>query len=185
MLKFAVAFEGPVAVRYPRGEAYTGLAEFRAPVELGRAEVLRQGRQVAVLAVGSRVAACSEALEALRARGFDPTFVNMRFVKPFDRELVEELAKTHGCLVTVEENVKTGGFGEQVLAFIQERRLAAEVEIIALPDAFISHGSVAWQERQAGIDAGSIETRILDCLQRQAAGGEDARTEQKSGRKDR
>lgn len=185
MLKFAVAFEGPVAVRYPRGEAYTGLAEFRAPVELGRAEVLRQGRQVAVLAVGSRVAACSEALEALRARGFDPTFVNMRFVRPFDRELVEELAKTHGCLVTVEENVKTGGFGEQVLAFIQERRLAAEVEIIALPDAFISHGSVAWQERQAGIDAGSIEARILDCLQRQAAGGEDARTEQKSGRKDR
>lgn len=160
MMKFAVHYDGPVAIRYPRGEAYTGLEEYRAPVEYQKAEWIYHGEEVAILAVGSRVRAAEKAVEVLRSKGWNPTLVNMRFVKPFDQAVVQKLAKSHQCLFTVEENVKTGGFGEQVLTFVKENRLDADVEILALPDTFISHGSVEYQERITGIDAQGIAESV-------------------------
>lgn len=167
MMKFAVHFPGPVAIRYPRGEAYTGLEEYRGIIEYGKAEWIHHGEDAAILAVGSRVAAAKKAVEYLKSRGFNPTLVNMRFVKPFDQGMVEQLAENHRCLFTVEENVKIGGFGQQVLAYVKEQNLEVDVKILALPDSFISHGSVDYQEKAAGLDeegiASVIESYLTQC----------------------
>lgn len=160
MMKFAVGYSGPIAIRYPRGEAYTGLEEYRMPVTYQKAEKICQGKEIAILAVGSKVKAAQEALERLKEQGCHPTLVNMRFVKPFDEEMIRELAKEHRCLFTVEENVKSGGFGQQILSFAQEQGLDVDVQILALPDAFVSHGSVAYQERITGLDAEGIAQSI-------------------------
>lgn len=167
MMKFAVHCQGPVALRYPRGEAYTGLEEFRAPIEAGKAEVIREGSQIALLAVGNMVKIAEEVADRLQERGVSATLVNMRFVKPFDRDLLKKLAENHPVFVTMEENVKSGGFGQQVLAFCGEAGLDVSVCIAAVPDCFIGHGSVDWQRKQTGLDADSILERIDKLRERQ------------------
>ena len=160
MMKFAVHFHGPIALRYPRGEAYTGLEQFRAPIEYGKAEVIREGREIALLAVGSMVRIAEEAADRLEEMGISVTLVNVRFVKPFDRELLKKLSETHSVFVTMEENVRTGGFGQQVLDYAEEEKLPVTVSIAAVPDTFVSHGSVEWQRKQVGLDTDSILERI-------------------------
>lgn len=167
MMKFAVHCQGPVALRYPRGEAYTGLEEFRAPIEAGKAEVIREGSQIALLAVGNMVKIAEEVADRLQERGVSATLVNMRFVKPFDRDLLKKLAENHPVFVTMEENVESGGFGQQVLAFCGEAGLDVSVCIAAVPDCFIGHGSVDWQRKQTGLDADSILERIDKLRERQ------------------
>ena len=161
MMKFAVGFDGPVAIRYPRGTAYTGLEEHRASIEEGKAEVIRTGTEIALLAVGSMVQTAEEVSALLQEKGRDVTVVNMRFVKPFDKELVYHLAQTHALLVTMEENVKTGGFGEQVLQYLEEEDCRSSVLTAAIPDRFVRHGSPASQKKAAGLDAETITERIL------------------------
>ena len=153
-----------MAVRYPKGEAYTGLEEFRAPLETGKAEVIRRGSGVALLAVGAMVRVAEETAEQLKEHGLDVTLVNMRFVKPFDRELLKELSADHSLFVTMEENVESGGFGQQVMDFVVQEDLPARVCIAAIPDCFVGHGSVEWQRRQTGLDADSVTEKILDRL---------------------
>lgn len=151
MIKFAVDYDGPIAVRYPRGEAYTGLKEFRAPICLGKSEVIHEGSRVALLAVGSMVKMAEEVQKQLKERmDMDAALMNARFVKPIDEELLRSFADTYELVVTLEENVKDGGFGERVLAFAEEEDLPFGVEIIALPDRFIPHGSVSYQMKQVG-----------------------------------
>ncbi len=161
MIKFAVDYDGPVAVRYPRGEAYTGLKEFRAPVCLGKSEVIYEGSQIALLAVGSMVKMAESVREQLKERmGVDAALINARFVKPIDEEFLRSLAKDYDLVVTMEENVEDGGFGERVLAFAEEEELPFGVEIIALPDRFIPHGSVSYQMKQVGFTPEDICERI-------------------------
>lgn len=161
MIKFAVNYDGPIAVRYPRGEAYTGLKEFRAPICLGKSEVIHEGSRVALLAVGSMVKMAEEVQKQLKERmDMDAALVNARFVKPIDEELLRSFADTYELVVTLEENVKDGGFGERVLAFAEEEDLPFGVEIIALPDRFIPHGSVSYQMKQVGFTPEDICGRI-------------------------
>lgn len=161
MIKFAVDYDGPIAVRYPRGEAYTGLKEFRAPICLGKSEVIHEGSRVALLAVGSMVKMAEEVQKQLKERmDMDAALVNARFVKPIDEELLRSFADTYEFVVTLEENVKDGGFGERVLAFAEEEDLPFGVEIIALPDRFIPHGSVSYQMKQVGFMPEDICGRI-------------------------
>lgn len=161
MMKFAVHFNGPIALRYPRGEAYTGLQEHRAPIRYGKAEVLEQGEKIALLAVGNMVKTAVQVRELLQEQGYQVTLVNMRFVKPFDMALVRELSGSHELLVTMEENVRNGGFGEQVASFVMEEGLSARVQIIALPNRFVHQGSVSSQMKETGIDAESVAGKIL------------------------
>lgn len=161
MMKFAVHFNGPIALRYPRGEAYTGLQDHRAPVRYGKAEVLEQGEKIALLAVGNMVKTAVQVRELLQEQGYQVTLVNMRFVKPFDMALVRELSGSHELLVTMEENVRNGGFGEQVASFVMEEGLPARVQIIALPNRFVHQGSVSSQMKETGIDADSVAGKIL------------------------
>lgn len=161
MMKFAVHFNGPIALRYPRGEAYTGLQEHRAPIRYGKAEVLEQGEKIALLAVGNMVKTAVQVRKLLQEQGYQVTLVNMRFVKPFDMALVRELSGSHELLVTMEENVRNGGFGEQVASFVMEEGLSARVQIIALPNRFVHQGSVSSQMKETGIDAESVAGKIL------------------------
>lgn len=168
MIKFAVDYDGPIAVRYPRGEAYTGLKEFRAPICLGKSEVIHEGSRVALLAVGSMVKMVEEVQKQLKERmDMDAALVNARFVKPIDEELLRSFADTYELVVTLEENVKDGGFGERVLAFAEEEDLPFGVEIIALPDRFIPHGSVSYQMKQVGFTPEDICGRIEEYYRKQ------------------
>ena len=168
MIKFAVDYDGPIAVRYPRGEAYTGLKEFRAPICLGKSEVIQEGSRVALLAVGSMVKMAEEVQKQLKERmDMDAALVNARFVKPIDEELLRSFADTYELVVTLEENVKDGGFGERVLAFAEEEDLPFGVEIIALPDRFIPHGSVSYQMKQVGFTPEDICGRIEEYYRKQ------------------
>lgn len=168
MIKFAVDYDGPIAVRYPRGEAYTGLKEFRAPICLGKSEVIHEGSRVALLAVGSMVKMAEEVQKQLKERmDMDAALVNARFVKPIDEELLRSFADTYELVVTLEENVKDGGFGERVLAFADEEDLPFGVEIIALPDRFIPHGSVSYQMKQVGFTPEDICGRIEEYYRKQ------------------
>ena len=168
MIKFAVDYDGPIAVRYPRGEAYTGLKEFRTPICLGKSEVIHEGSRVALLAVGSMVKMAEEVQKQLKERmDMDAALVNARFVKPIDEELLRSFADTYELVVTLEENVKDGGFGERVLAFAEEEDLPFGVEIIALPDRFIPHGSVSYQMKQVGFTPEDICGRIEEYYRKQ------------------
>ena len=160
MMKFAIHEKGPVAVRYPRGEAYDGLKEFRAPIVRGKGEVIARGRRIALLAVGSMVKTGERVWKTLRDRGEEVTFVNMRFVKPFDTELLDELAQDHSLFVTMEENVQSGGFGEHGAAYMQKHHPGTTVEIVAIGDCFVEQGDVENWKKKLGLDAESVLNRI-------------------------
>lgn len=161
MMKFAVDWDGPIAVRYPRGEAYDGLQRFRAPVEYGKCEVIYDETEIALLAVGSMVKTAEEVRARLREMGYGCTLVNTRFVKPFDEEKVRELQSEHKLLVTMEENVKSGGFGEAVLDYLNEIGSTVRSLNVSLPDDYIEHGNVELLKAEAGIDAETIVKRIV------------------------
>lgn len=173
MMKFAVHFNGPIALRYPRGEAYTGLEDHREPIRYGKAEVLEEGKEIALLAVGNMVKIAVGVRELLKEQGYDVTLVNMRFVKPFDTALVRELSRSHSLLVTMEENVRNGGFGEQVASFVMEEELPARVQIVALPNRFVRQGSVASQMKETGIDADSVAEKVLKKYRRNGSAPEE------------
>lgn len=161
MMKFAIRQNGPVAIRYPRGEAYTGLEEYRAPIEMGKAEVLEKGKEIAILAVGNMVRTAVQVTENLRKKGYEPTLVNMRFVKPLDTELLDIIKEDHSLIVTMEENVKSGGFGEQVMTYYGSRMHGPAVRIVAIEDRFVPHGSVEDLMRQQQMDSDSVTERML------------------------
>ena len=161
MLKFAIRQKSPVAIRYPRGEAYTGLEDYRAPIEMGKAEILEKGKKIAILAVGNMVRTAVQVTENLRNCGYEPTLVNMRFVKPLDMDLLEILREDHSLIVTMEENVKSGGFGEQVMTYYGSRLHSPAVRIVAIEDQFVPHGSVEDLMHQQQMDSASVTERIL------------------------
>ncbi len=162
MMKFAVAFGAPAAVRYPRGEAYDGLKEYRQPIRLGKSETIFEGEKIALFAVGSMVKTAEEVRLRLMEQGISPTLVNARFVQPFDRERLRELAQSHSLIVTMEENVASGGFGEHAAAFFAEENLQAPLLAIAIPDTYVEHGSVEKLKELLRIDTDSIVQRILE-----------------------
>lgn len=155
-LKFALSYTGPVAIRYPRGQAYDGLREFRSPVAFGRGEMLYAEKEIAIVAVGSMVSTGEHIRNKLKARGHSCTLVNARFVKPFDTELIESLVPGHRLIVTMEENVLAGGFGLAVADFIRSRHPEISVCHVALPDAYVEHGNVSILREHLMIDSDSV-----------------------------
>ena len=164
MLKYAIAFDAPIALRYPRGEAYDGLQEYRQPVVLGQCEEIVAGSRVLLFALGSMVATAEEVRQLLLGHGIEATLVNARFAKPFDQEYLMQAMKDHSLIVTMEENVVTGGFGEQVACFLREQGYEGEVLPVAIPDAFVEHGNVNVLKQMLGMDAASVADRIIQQL---------------------
>lgn len=164
-LEFAVSScQGPVAIRYPRGQAYRGLKEFQAPVRYGKGELLYEGQEIALLAVGSMVSTAKHVREKLMEEGIFCTLANGRFIKPIDQELVEELASRHQLVVTLEENVRRGGYGLEVTACIHQCHPETHVLNIALPDAYVEHGNVSLLRESLGIDSTSVIRKIKEMI---------------------
>ncbi len=162
MMKFAVQYQGSIAIRYPRGEAYDGLEEYREPICKGRSEVLFEGKDIALLAVGSMVKTGVQVRKMLMEDGENPTLVNARFVKPLDEKLLSQLAEQHKLFVTMEENVAAGGFGSQVADYMRRMHPEVRVLTIALPDSFIEHGNPEKLKEKAGIDGVSVYRKIKE-----------------------
>jgi 1-deoxy-D-xylulose-5-phosphate synthase len=161
MMKFAVKFESPIALRYPRGEAYDGLKDFRAPIEYGRSEVIYEENDIALFALGSMVRTAEEVRTILKDKGYPVSLVNARFAKPIDTDVIEEICKSHSLIVTLEENVSSGGYGEKVRDYVFDNKLDCDVEIIALPDDYVEHGNVDLLKQEVGIDTDSIVTKVI------------------------
>lgn len=166
MLKFAVNYGAPIAIRYPRGNAYDGLKEFRAPVEVGKCEVIYEEKDICLFALGCMVKIGEEVRQILKDNGFKCTLVNARFAKPIDTEYIHVASSDHKLFVTMEENVASGGLGEKVRAYIDDNRLDCNVLQIAIPDKFVTHGNVDKLRKELGIDAQSIADRIMKEIQR-------------------
>ena len=162
MLKFAVGVDGPLALRYPRGEAYDGLKEFRSPIAYGKSELLYEEEDIAILAVGSMVKTAEQVRRRLKEIGYSCTLVNARFVKPVDTDMITELSKDHRLLVTMEENVQSGGYGEKVQDWIVQKKLPTAVLNISIPDEYVEHGNVDILYEEVGIDAESVTKRIIE-----------------------
>lgn len=170
MLEFAIDFGGPVAIRYPRGKACTGFEKYHAKIEYGKSEIIFEGRDIALLAVGSMVETAAEVKELLQDKQIDATVVNVRFIKPLDEEMLAKIVSTHRYIVTMEEGVLTGGFGETVLHWCQDNAEDMPfIKNISLPDKFIEHGSVEQLKQKYGINAESIAEKIADWREHERA----------------
>lgn len=160
MMKFALGFGAPIAIRYPRGEAYDGLKEYRLPIAYGKAEWIYREEDICLLAVGSMVKVAEQVRRELKERGYSCSLINARFVKPIDEETVMEARAVHKLLVTMEENVASGGFGEKVRDFT-DRTGGGAMLAVHIPDAYVEHGNVELLKKELGMDADSVVKRIL------------------------
>ena len=161
MLRFAVKMGAPAALRYPRGTAYDGFKEYRQPIVYGKSEAIFEEDSIAILSVGHMFETAVRVREQLKDTGYNCTLINARFVKPIDEEMLLALAGEHELLVTIEENVKSGGYGERVLDFVSRKGLKMKVLMIALPDDYIEHGSVDVLRREVLMDDESIAKRVM------------------------
>lgn len=160
MLKYALTLGVPAAVRYPRGTAYDGLKEFRRPIEYGKSEIIYQEEDIALIAVGSMVKTAVAVRNALKEMGYSCSLVNARFVKPIDEEMIREMIKEHKLLVTMEENVASGGFGDRVREYLDDLDTSCKMLSIAIPDEYVEHGNVGLLYQEVGIDADTIVKRV-------------------------
>lgn len=161
MLKYSIDFPAPMAIRYPRGEAYDGLKEYRQPIEYGKAEWIYKEKDIALFAVGSMVKTAEEVRIRLKEEGFaNCSLVNARFVKPMDEEAILDAAEQHEMIVTLEENVLSGGYSQKVLDYVYDNGLDVNVVAVTLPDAYVEHGNVELLKKEVGIDTESIVDKI-------------------------
>ena len=162
MMKFAIDFDGPIAIRYPRGLAYDGLKEYRSPIRFAKSETIFKGTDVAILALGSMVKTAETVCRILKEHGITATLINARFAKPFDGEVIKSLTAYHHTIVTMEENVKSAGFGEHVAEYLEDNGIDLKLINISIPDAYVEHGNVDKLREMLKIDALSVADRIIN-----------------------
>ena len=163
MLEFALLnFNSPVAVRYPRGQAFDGLEDYNEPIRYGRAEMIIEESDIALMAVGNMMVTALEVRDKLKEKGYNITVVNERFVKPVDIDMIKRLSESHRLIVTMEENVLSGGFGETVCQYVFDSGLDVDVLNIALPDDYVEHGNVDILRQESGVDRDSVVQKVLN-----------------------
>ncbi|HDD35664.1 MAG TPA: 1-deoxy-D-xylulose-5-phosphate synthase [Candidatus Desulfofervidus auxilii] len=161
MLKTAVEYEGPIAIRYPRGKVIgVSCDEPLKILPIGEAELLEEGEDILILAIGQVVWPALEAVHRLKKEGFYPAFINARFVKPLDENLLKELVPKFKLIVTIEENALAGGFGSAVLESISTLNISRPVFKIGLPDIFVEHGAQAFLRKKYGLDTEGIYQKV-------------------------
>jgi 1-deoxy-D-xylulose-5-phosphate synthase len=168
MLRTAVSCGRPVSLRYPRGSGWCGfMDEEGKEIPIGKAEVLRQGKDLILLGVGSTVHAALEAASRLGQEGIDCAVVNARFVKPLDEELIGSLVSGCARLITVEENALKGGFGSAVLELLEEKGMTGvQTRRLGIPDVFVEHGPQDFLRQKYGIDAEGIVRAAEELLKK-------------------
>jgi 1-deoxy-D-xylulose-5-phosphate synthase len=168
-MEFGAGFSHPIAIRYPRGSAWTGLEGYEMPIEYGKAEWILRESELCILAIGSMVRTAMEVHDQLHAVARACSVVNLRFAAPIDYETVEKAAQTHRLLVVMEENVASGGVGEHIAAWMKEQNIDTRLIQIALPNAYIEHGSVDCLKKMIGIDSQSVFETIYTALNTEEA----------------
>ena len=163
-LKFAVKHNGPIAIRFPRGNAYVMEQQDDVVISYGKSEIVSHGKDIAVIAVGNMFEETMKAYKLLKKDNIDITLINARFIKPLDTVMIEEIATTHKMIVVVEEAIKKGGYGEAVASFIMEHGINTSVKIMAIDDQFVEQGMVEDLRKKIGIDYNSIYTEIRELV---------------------
>ena len=163
-IAFAADFEAPMAIRYPKTDAVRVLKEYREPIKLGKSEWIRRCSRVALLAIGTMVETAMEVEELLAKDGIDATVVNLRFAKPLDYEMLDEVLDYHSLIVTMEENVLSGGVGEHICRYVELHSTGVRVIACGIPDKFIHQGSIKELLEETGLDAQSIYQKISTML---------------------
>ena len=161
MLRFAIDYNGPIGLRYPRGVAYEGFKSFRSPIQYGKSEVIYEEDGIAILFVGQMGLLADEVRRELKRIGYHCSLVNVRFVKPLDTELLEELAKSHRLIVTMEENLLSGGYGQHVMSYAQEAKLKVKIRCIGICDEVVEHGTIELLRKEVGLDKELIVNKII------------------------
>lgn len=164
MLAFSVTCEGPVIVRYPRGNAYEGYEHICEPIVLGKSEIIQEGKDISIFALGTMVEEAEKVCRLLLEKGYTCNLVNVRFAKPFDQEILRKLAQNSRVFVTMEDGMLIGGYGMQVANFVQQEHLQVKVLTNGISDVFVEHGAVSRLRQEVGLDAESITNRILENL---------------------
>lgn len=167
MLKTAVDFDGPISIRYPRGSGVgVDISEPVHTLPVGKAEVLHEGKDVCIWAIGSMVQSALDAADVLAERGISVGVVNMRFAKPLDAELLFECAQKYGKLVTMEEGVLAGGVGSAVLEALNSKQLLQQCQVLTLgiPDEFVLHGDKKLLFRDLALDVPAIVKQITELV---------------------
>jgi 1-deoxy-D-xylulose-5-phosphate synthase len=161
VLEYSMEFNHPLAIRYPRGTAYDGLKEYRSEIQYGKSEYIYKEKDIALMAVGSMVEVAVDVRNMLKEKGYNVTVVNVRFVKPFDEAALEEVSHNHSMVVTLEENVLSGGYGEKVARFMEDIDYKGKIINIAVPNVYVEHGNVTILKKELGLDSVTILNRIL------------------------
>ena len=164
MMEFAMNYDGPIAIKYPRGSAYYEMKAKQAPMEYGKGEIVQQGSQVALVCVGKMMEAGYEAVQELAQKNIEVTLVNPRFVKPMDEELLEKLAREHHTIITVEDNVLQGGFGQMVSAHLNAKGANCQVINLAIKDTFVEHGTIEELTQMLRIDKQAIVDTVCEVI---------------------
>ena len=164
MFYFAYQYHGPIAIRYPRGSAYEGFKNMRPPIEYGKSELMFEGEKIALVAVGSMVQTAVQVREKLLDKGINATVVNARFVCPLDTECLDRLSRDHQWIVTMEENVLKGGFGEACGDYLLAKHEDVRLIHVGVPDVYVEHGGVDQLKKTLHMDADSIVERICSAM---------------------
>ncbi len=163
-MDFLLRLGGPCAIRYPRGKAYEGLSGFRQKIELGKAEMLYEEKDIALLCLGTMVSTGEHLREKLKADGRKVSLVNLRFAKPLDLEMLDRVAGKHKWIVTMEENVINGGIGVQIADYIQNKYKNIKIMHVGIEDKYVEHGDVSLLRKDLGLDSDSVYRRLKGLL---------------------
>lgn len=161
MLEYALTLNKPVAIRYPRGESYNGLIDHKKEIEFAKSEIIYKGKDIALLALGRTMSTAEHVYEKLKQKGLDISLINARFANPIDETMIDELCKEHHTIVTLEENVRRGGYGEAISEYIHYKNYNVHVINESLPNVFVEHGDVDSLRKILKVDSDSVVENIL------------------------
>ncbi len=164
MMDYAMELEGPVAIKYPRGTAYKGLSEFNTPIVHGKNEIIYKGSDIAIFGCGHMMEEAVKLYDMLKADGMNPTLINPRFLSSIDEDLLKDLSKNHKVLVTMEENISQGGYGQMLVAAIAKDGFAKDLIHVdgSIGQGYVEQGEIGELRAMLGIDAEGIYKKIKE-----------------------
>ncbi len=160
MMEFAVNHNGPVAIRYPRGNVYDGLPEYTAPIVFGKSEVIKKESDIAIFGCGHMMETAEQVWKSLKEKGYSCSLINSRFVKPLDTDILHEMKEGHRLFATIEDASVAGGYGDSVMRYVSEQNMGVKVMTMGVPDIFVEHGNIPQLREQIGLDSVSIVEKI-------------------------
>ena len=161
ILKYSTYFNGPLAIRYPKGTASEKFKEFRKPIVYGKSEVIYLEKDIAIFACGTMVNEAAKAREMLKEKNINCSLINARFLKPIDEEAIINIARNHKLIVTVEEGIITGGYGEAVLRYVNSEKLNVKVVNIGIMNQYLEHGSIDILKKEVGLTPENIVDKVI------------------------